>query len=280
MESDNLEGQYLDLLKKILTGSIYEESSWYIIEGHFTGSFRQPFTLIKKLLYKLLVNLFRKESIVLVKTKPFDQNSRENGKDWPLIGYTMTGQKRLDALQTCIEDILSNNIRGDFVETGVWRGGTTIFMRSLLKLRNITDRTVWAADSFDGMPIPLTSTDGDDFHHIDYLRVSLEQVKNNFARFGLLDENVRFLKGWFSETLPVAPIKHLALLRLDGDLYSSTMDSLKNLYHKVTPGGYVIVDDYHSWKSCKQAVTDFIGNNHIDTDIQEIDGSAVYWKVK
>jgi O-methyltransferase len=115
---------------------------------------------------------------------------------------------------------------------------------------------------------------------VDYLKVSLEAVKANFEKFGLLDDQVRFLKGWFCDTLPNAPIQRLAILRLDGDLYSSTMDALNSLYHRVSPGGYVIVDDYFSWPSCRQAVTDFLEKNHIDAEMKAVDGAGAYWKVK
>ena len=106
----------------------------------------------------------------------------------------------------------------------------------------------------------------------------LKKVKANFERFNLLDDQVKFLPGYFCDTLPNAPIERLAILRLDGDLYSSTMDSLRNLYHRVSLGGYVIVDDYYSWDSCRQAVTDFLRENQIDAQIRAIADGA-YWKV-
>ncbi len=138
------------------------------------------------------------------------------------------------------------------------REGTTILMRAILKTHGITDVAVWCADSFEGMPKP-TSTDlkaqaESDFSDRDYLAVSLRlRSRRDFERFGLLDGQVKFLKGWFRDTLPTAPIQRIALLRMDGDLYSSTMDALKYLYPKVSPGGYVIVDDYNSWAACRQA---------------------------
>jgi O-methyltransferase len=140
------------------------------------------------------------------------------------------------------------------------------------------DRTVWVADSFEGLPRPASDTDGADLSQMEYLKVPLEKVKANFERFDLLDDQVKFLKGYFCDTLPNVPIEHLAILRLDGDLYSSTMDSLRYLYHRVSPGGYVIVDDYHSWPSCRQAVTDFLRENKIDAQIRAI-GDGAYWQV-
>jgi len=192
----------------------------------------------------------------------------------------MIGNRRLDNVQKCVEDVIAHNVPGDFIETGVWRGGTTIFMRALLNLHGVTDRVVWVADSFEGMPKPSSREDGFDLSFVKYLNISLEQVKRNFERFGLLDDQVRFLKGWFSDTMPNAPIERLAILRLDGDLYSSTMDVLRNLYHRVSPGGYVIIDDYYSWPSCRQAVSDFLRDTGINPRIQQIDDDGAFWKVE
>jgi len=142
----------------------------------------------------------------------------------------------------------------------------------------VRDRKVWVADSFEGLPVPADDEDGWDLSDIDYLRVSLDQVKSNFEKFGLLDDQVEFLPGWFCDTLPRAPIGRLSILRLDGDLYSSTMDALTSLYPKLSAGGYVIIDDYHSWPACRRAVTDFLSKSRIAPDIKEIDGCAVYWR--
>ena len=152
-------------------------------------------------------------------------------------------------------------------------------MRAVLEVHGVKDRVVWVADSFKGLPTPKNQADGFDVSHVDLLRAPLELVKSNFARFGLLDDQVRFLAGWFKDTLPSAPIDKLAILRLDGDLYSSTMEALSNLYFKVSPGGYVIVDDYFSWPACKKAVDDFLEQNQIHASIQRIDEASIYWKV-
>ena len=95
----------------------------------------------------------------------------------------------------------------------------------------------------------------------------------------MLDDQVKFLKGWFCDTLPTAPIERIALLRMDGDLYSSTMDALKYLYPKVSPGGYVIVDDYNSWAACRQAVNEYRLEHGIHEALIPVDPHAVYWKV-
>ncbi len=110
------------------------------------------------------------------------------------------------------------------------------------------------------------------------LAVPLDEVKASFERYGLLDEHVRFLEGWFSETLPSAPIERIAVLRLDGDLYHSTMDALTSLYGKVSPGGFVIIDDYGAVPSCAQAVHDFRSRHGIETAMIKIDWTGVYWR--
>jgi len=193
----------------------------------------------------------------------------------------MIGRQRLDNIQYCVEDILKNNIPGDFIETGVWRGGATIFMRAILKSYNETSRIIWAADSFEGLPAPDTVNypfDADSDHHIyPYLAVSLEQVQNNFKAYDLLDNQVQFLKGFFKDTMSHCSIKQLALLRLDGDMYESTIQVLDALYDKVSVGGYIIIDDYNL-KWAKKATDDFRILHTITDPLIIIDGAGVYWK--
>ena len=189
--------------------------------------------------------------------------------------------KRLDNLQMCIEQVISNEVPGDLIETGVWKGGATIFMCGVLKAYGDEGRSVWIADSFQGLPPPNVEkypADKGDLHYtIDSLRITEEMVRENFAAYGLLDENVKFLKGWFKDTLPGAPIERLAILRLDGDMYESTMDALQSLYSKLSVGGFVIVDDY-CIESCRKAVTDFRARHGIMDDIIDIDGTGVFWR--
>lgn len=270
---------YIDLMKRVLTASIYDESAWSIIQVDKLPPITRPFRLLRKLIQKAVLAIYRTQSTLLIKARPYNVKNREEGLDWPLFGYSMVGQKRMDNIQTCVEDVLKNDVPGDFIETGAWRGGSTIFMRALLNVYGDKKRKVWVADSFEGLPVPKSKDDGWDLSAVQTLKVSLEQVKSNFERFSLLDDQVRFLKGWFCDTLPDAPIEKLSILRLDGDLYHSTMDSLKNLYHKVSKGGYVIVDDYYSWPACQKAVDEFLEENSINANFVKIDGSSVYWQV-
>ena len=167
------------------------------------------------------------------------------------------------------------------IETGVWRGGACIFMRLMLKKYGVKDKTVYVADSFEGLPEPDAEKyphDANDVHHIiDVLKVSVEQVQNNFKTFGVLDDQVKFLKGWFKDTLKHVPIEKLSILRLDGDMYESTWDVFTNLYHKLSIGGYLIIDDY-ALAACHAAVDDFRSQNNIVEPIEYFDGGNVYWK--
>jgi O-methyltransferase len=194
----------------------------------------------------------------------------------------MIGLRRLDNLHFCIKQVLHDEVPGDFIETGVWRGGACIFMRAALKAYMDSIRQVWVADSFEGLPKPdgrYREDKGDTHWTRSYvLAVSLDQVKSNFSRYGLLDERVRFLKGWFKDTLPTAPIGRLAILRLDADMYSSTMDSLLNLYPKLSVGGYVIIDDYGQIDACRKATDDFRARQQIETPLMQIDRNGAYWK--
>jgi hypothetical protein len=194
----------------------------------------------------------------------------------------MIGLARLNNLQFCVEDVLTRGVPGDLIETGVWRGGACIFMRGILKAYRVKDRRVWLADSFAGLPRPnaekYPADAGDTQYSLSPVAVPLEEVKANFERYGLADEQVHFLKGWFKDTLPTAPIKQLAVLRLDGDMYESTMDGLSNLYPKLSVGGYVIVDDYNVIAGCKKAIHDYRDSNRIEDPIRDIDGSGVFWQ--
>jgi hypothetical protein len=274
---------YLDLLKKCLLASIYDENAWYVL-GSLDG---KKSSSLKERVKSLVVRTAWAKGFLLVKPRQFQPDDA----NWGLLCYTMIGLARMNNIQACVEDVIRNGVEGDLIETGVWRGGATIFMRAILKAHGVTDRTVWVADSFEGLP-PMTGKDATysaepvDVSEINEggplglaLAVSLERVKENFAKFALLDDQVRFLKGWFRDTLPGAPIKKLAILRLDGDMYQSTMDGLNALYNKVSAGGYVIVDDYNCWPHCKDAVDDFRKAHGILEEIIKIDQYAVYWKV-
>jgi O-methyltransferase len=271
-ESSQPADLYLDLLKLCLTRTGFE-TRFNPVPGN---------GVLKRLAYRSLDRVLRPRGIEMLRRVAPDQSLRAEGKDWPMDAETMIGLKRLDNLQHCVTDIIRNNVQGDLIETGVWRGGACIFMRAVLKAYMDSSRTVWVADSFRGLPPPnperYPADAGDRLFQEEALRVSLEQVQANFRKYGLLDDQVRFLVGWFSETLPTAPIERLAVMRLDGDLYESTMDGLHALYPKLSVGGYVIIDDYGAMTSCRQAVDDFRGEMLISDEMKQIDWTGVFWQ--
>ena len=205
---------------------------------------------------------------------------RNEGLDWPEKAHTMIGIKRLNNLHNMLDYIRENNIKGDLIETGVWRGGATIFMKAYLEMYNI-DKKVFVCDSFEGLPVPdinkYPDDLGDTHYQVDFLKVSLESVKDNFKLYNLLDEKVIFLKGWFSDTLKDNnSIGDISILRFDGDMYGSTIDVLDNLYDKVVDKGVIIIDDY-CLPNCAKAVTDFRNKKEIKNDLDVVDRCGRFW---
>jgi O-methyltransferase len=282
--------RYIALLKTSLVDELYIENEARIVLvvdsllnrrsfelGHLFGIARET------ALFALLQKAKEDGSSIVLRTRQADGTSVEVGqmRNFTELAHTMIGKKRLDNVQSCIESILSDAIPGDLLEAGIWRGGACIFMRGILAAYGVTDRTVWAADSFEGVPPPTHAADtGVDLSAavLPILAVPLEQVQALFERYGLLDAQVRFLKGWFKDTLKDAPIDRLALLRLDGDLYESTTDALVPLYDKVSPGGFIIVDDYHSCEPCRRAIDEFRATRDIAVPLIKIDAQSVYWR--
>jgi hypothetical protein len=214
------------------------------------------------------------------KVDRYYDNVREQGWDWPSKAPSMIGRKRMENVRQECERVIAARVPGDFMETGVWRGGACIMMRAVLKAYGITGRRVIAADSFAGFPAPSKGVAADaafSLHTHQDFAVSLDEVKAAFARYDLLDDQVVFLQGLFRDTLPAAPVKALAVLRLDGDMYESTRDGLFNLYYKLSPGGTLIADDYHLFDAQRQAIDEFRIAHGITDPIVRIDKWGVYW---
>lgn len=255
------------MLKGALTHTLYAE-----VDGGI--NYR------RNVLGRVLFTLMRTRHIVPVRIGPRASRMRLEGIDWPVFAQTMVGRARIDNLQCCVEDVIRRKVPGHLIETGVWRGGASIFMRGILKAHGVTDRLVWVCDSFEGLPSPdprYPADAGATWHSFPPLAVSLEEVRANFARYGLLDDNVRFVKGWFEETLPDLHEHRWAVIRLDGDMYQSTMDALIHLYPRLSPGGYVVVDDY-SVDACRTAVQDYRAEHGVREPIKRIDWTGVYWQ--
>jgi O-methyltransferase len=276
---------YLDLLKQCLTRRLFDRTLRPIapyrrgLNATLKATLaRAVVTPVQKLLASRRLVLARP---MVLGPELFAESPPPLDVSLALGAETLIGPRGLDNLQHCIRSVVQNNVPGDLIETGVWRGGAAIFMRAALKALGDTTRLVWAADSFRGLP-PADPTRrpaaaGMDWSRMDWLAVPLEEVKRNFARYGLLDDQVRFLVGWFHETLPGAPIERLAVLRLDGDMYGSTMDALRALYPKLSVGGYAIIDDY--WVSeCQAAVDEYRAAYGVTEELQRVDRAIVFWQ--
>jgi hypothetical protein len=186
-------------------------------------------------------------------------------------------------IEECICKIHQDGIAGHLIECGVWKGGAAIFMRGCLAALEIPDRCVYLADSFEGLPEPdrqtqlLDAVTHELLKFVGAFRVGLEDVQSNFASYGLLDDRVRFLPGWFEQTLPHfhAP---LALVRLDGDWYDSTRVALEHLYPQLSPGGFIIIDDYYPLFGAKQAVDDYRASHQIEAELLQVNVQVHYWR--
>jgi O-methyltransferase len=266
---------YLDILKKTLSYSLWDEP------GVPVETFNYARTGLKRTFVDIISKLLRKFELQLVQKRNILQEDHEEGRVCPMLAETMIGLRRLDNIQFCVTQVLKNEVDGDLIETGVWRGGATIFMRGILAAYRVTDRQVFVADSFAGLPKPDSTkypADEEDRHHANrFLAVSRSEVEHNFRKYGLLDDQVVFLEGWFKDTLPVAPIASLAVMRLDGDMYQSTVEALDHLYPKLSVGGYCIIDDY-DLSGARAAVNDFRAKHQIASSLQQIDASSTYWQ--
>jgi len=233
------------------------------------------------LLVKTLTNTIYGDPSIRPKQTGYDPKRRETGSDWPSVAHTMVGVVRLTNLKQLTQRTIDEQIPGDYIETGVWRGGSCILMRAVLEANQIRDRKVYVADSFAGLPPPKPDQypmdAGDIFHTYRQLAIPIEQVRSNFASYGLLDDQVVFVPGFFQDTLPSLDAGPFALIRLDGDMYESTIVALNSLYPKLSPGGFVIIDDYDI-RGCRAAVDDFRRDHGITSATKFIDGAGIWWR--
>jgi hypothetical protein len=261
---------YLDLLKKCVSRYIFGENYRPVMGRN----------VLARAVLRSVHGVLRPAGFEIVRHSQFHPEARATGLDIPPEAETMIGMDRLDHLQDCVTDVIRRGVPGDLIETGVWRGGACILMRAVLKAYGDTTRNIWLADSFEGLPEPNRTLPAETDPGLvrGMFSAGLEQVKQNFSRYGLLDDQVRFLPGWFRDTLPAAPFTRLAVMRLDGDLYESTMDALVNLYPRLSVGGYVIIDDYFL-DCCRAATDEFREREKIGEPLLRTrDNMGVWWK--
>lgn len=248
-----------------------------------SADFDRVYRLYRDLLVAAIANTIYRDGSMHPDLPPaHDPDARASGRDWPVTAHSMAGVARLGSLATLVERTLAENVPGDYIETGVWRGGCCILMRAILAAHGVAERKVYAADSFAGLPPPrpdLYPADAGDLHHVRAeLAVGLDAVRENFRRYGLLDDRVVFVEGLFADTLPRLEAGPFALIRLDGDMYESTALALAHLYPKLSPGGFVVIDDYGAIEACRRAVDDYRAREGIAAPLERIDWTGIWWR--
>lgn len=263
-----LRDRYLDLLEQTLTHTAYERMDIWRPGGN-------P-------LSRRVVRALERVGVTTLRSTRRDRELRETGQDWPVFALTMAGVQRLRNTRWCVEQAIVDGVPGDVIEAGTWRGGAAMMMRAVIDVHEQADRAVYVADSFAGLPPPAADCHPADagarWHRQPRLAVGIEEVRAGFARLGLLDDRTRFLQGWFADTLPTVADRTWAVVRLDGDMYASTIDALTHLWPGVAPGGFVIIDDYGAVPACREAVEDFRDEHGIDAPLNRIDWTGVWWR--
>lgn len=200
---------------------------------------------------------------------------------WKIDGLsrplTLLTAAQLNLLESAVLTLEERKVPGDFIEAGVWRGGVIVFLRALLGVYGVPDRRIFAADSFAGIPQNVRIQNDPVDSWSDRWAASLDEVKANISRFGLLDGRIEFTVGFFADSLKTLSGKQFALVRLDSDSYESVETSLEYLYPLMPHNGILIIDDWHL-QSCKQAVLDYREKHGIVCPIRAQDGNAFWIK--
>lgn len=252
-------GLYLDTVRDTLTGAILRTASVPPMEGEAEALPRRP----------------------------YHEETRWSGNDWCEFCYTMAGGARVQNVRDVVSSTIIEDVPGDFLEAGTWRGGCSIMARVVQHvLGEAESRRTYLCDSFSGLPPSSQEKDSNRWNGMHFLEVSQSEVEDNVRRFVPLDDNLRFVKGYFAESLPRVRAelqrdgRQLAVLRGDGDMYESYLDILFNLYEFVPVGGYFICDDAPSIQEAQQAIDDFRSLHGIAEPIQRVAGSVagVFWR--
>lgn len=184
-------------------------------------------------------------------------------------------KKQLDLVEHAVLDVEKRGVPGDLIEAGIWRGGVIVLMRALLSAYGIEGRKVYAADSFAGIPKNARALNDPVDQWRDRWVASLDEVRQNIDRFGLLDDRIEFVPGFFADTLKGLAGQKFAVMRLDSDSYDSVEESLVYLYPLLSSGGVIIIDDWHL-VGCKAAVINYRTRHNVTEPITEYEKNA-YW---
>jgi len=197
---------------------------------------------------------------------------------------TMTSRERIQGLHWAIEQIHGDQIPGDVVECGVWRGGNIVLARRAFdSVNNI--KHYWAYDTFDGMTQPgqqdppEAHTNWQTSPHV-VCRSPRQEVEDVFRAWQILDQRTHLIQGDVAQTLQIESNlpDRISLLRLDTDWYASTLIELERLYPRLESGGYLIIDDYGYWSGCRQAVHEYFGADLIRYGFVALDDTGIMYR--
>lgn len=265
---------YLDLLKKCLTRLIFDDDDFEFVPR--SGS-------LKGRAARSALKLLASRDLRVVRRGQAGLEDKLEGMGRPAKAETMMGWRRLDFLDRVVCRIVSEGIQGDFFEGGSWRGGSAIFMLGALRALGETGRRVWAADSFEGYPPPTEASSDIDrllWSRRDYFAVSRAEFERNVRRYGLEGDALRVLEGFFDRSLPGAPIERLALIRIDIDGYEGVRAVLDVLYPKLSPGGFVVVDELEV-PGARRAIDEHFAKSGLKEEILPVPQErpkAAYWR--
>ncbi len=201
--------------------------------------------------------------------------------------HTMTSLDSLYYTYRSVRYVIENNIPGDFVECGVWKGGNTMMVAmALMKLKN-TERKIYLYDTFEGMSEPTKKDinyrnedaeiewkDSIKKDHNEWCYSPLEEVKNNLYSTGYPKDKIIFVKGKVEDTIPETIPEKISILRLDTDWYESTYHELVHLYPLLSKNGFLIIDDYGYWQGAREAVEQYFKENNVKIFMNRLDMSA------
>ena len=199
--------------------------------------------------------------------------------------YTGTSAEAVCALADAVRHVVAQDVEGDIVECGVWRGGSMAAVARTLAALKRFDRRLYLFDTFEGMPPPgerdvnFAGETAEDLYRkrngrgegSDWCRATEEDVARVLAACGYDESKIHMVKGRVEETIPAKAPERIAILRLDTDWYESTLHELEHLYPRLARGGVVIIDDYGHWRGARQAADEFFARQRPGVYLHRVD---------
>ena len=213
------------------------------------------------------LKVIRKSRLELVNLSDIEQDKKFLVLYKKVKDYTLVPVERCFVLYQTVQYIIKNNIEGDFVECGVWKGGSSMLMAYTLQDAGISNRKIYLYDTFEGMTKPGEMDGPEEKDQWEQGKVTdtlnnmcyspIEEVKANMDKTGYPAENIIIVKGRVEDTIPRTISSKISLLRLDTDWYESTKHELVHLFPLLEKNGVLIVDDYGAWQGARKATDEY-----------------------